>query len=63
MAAVGRGLVAEDDLAEIGGVGADWAASRHPDAITVFKSVGLAVQDVAAAELIADRLLGRAGRA
>jgi ornithine cyclodeaminase/alanine dehydrogenase-like protein (mu-crystallin family) len=63
MAAVGRGLVAEDDLAEIGGISAAWAATRPPDAITVFKSVGLAVQDVAAAELIADRLLDRAGRA
>ena len=58
MAAVERGLVAEDDLVEIGSVAADWATTRSADAITVFKSVGLAVQDVAAAELIASRLLG-----
>ena len=58
MAAVERGLVAEDDLVEIGNVGPDWATTRSADALTVFKSVGLAVQDVAAAELIAARLLG-----
>jgi ornithine cyclodeaminase len=58
MAAVERGLVAEDGLVEIGSISVDWAASRPRDAITVFKSVGLAVQDVAAAELIVQRLLG-----
>ena len=58
VAAIEAGLVADDDLVEIGSVGADWAASRPADAITVFKSVGLAIQDVAAAELIAGRLLG-----
>ena len=57
--AIERGLVAEDGLVEIGSIGKDWAATRPADAITVFKSVGLAIQDVAAAELITDRLLGR----
>lgn len=60
MAAVEQGLVAEDDLVEIGSVSSDWARTRAADAITVFKSVGLAVQDVAAAELIAGRLLAEA---
>jgi ornithine cyclodeaminase/alanine dehydrogenase-like protein (mu-crystallin family) len=50
VAAIERGLVSE--------VGPDWAAARPADEITVFKSVGLAIQDVAAAELITDRLLG-----
>ena len=59
VAAIDRGLVSEDGLVEIGSIGADWAATRPADAITVFKSVGLAIQDVAAAELIAHRLLGQ----
>jgi ornithine cyclodeaminase/alanine dehydrogenase-like protein (mu-crystallin family) len=58
VAAIGRGLLAEADLAEIGTIGRDWVATRDPEAITVFKSVGLAIQDVAAAELIVERLLG-----
>jgi ornithine cyclodeaminase/alanine dehydrogenase-like protein (mu-crystallin family) len=57
VAAIGDGLVAEADLVEVGSVRPDWADARDPDAITVFKSVGLAIQDVAAAELIAGRLL------
>lgn len=57
VAAIERGLVAEAELVEIGTIGSDWAGSRDPDGITVFKSVGLAIQDVAAAELIASRLL------
>ena len=57
VAAIERGLLSEADLVEIGSIGREWAASREPDAITVFKSVGLAIQDVAAAELIAGRLL------
>ena len=60
VAAIERGLVAEDDLVEIGSVGPDWATTRSAESITVFKSVGLAVQDVAAAELITDRLIGGA---
>ncbi len=62
VAAMERGLVAEDGLVEIGSIGLDWAAARSADAITVFKSVGLAIQDVAAAELITDRLLGATRR-
>ena len=58
VAAIDAGLLAEGDLVELGSIGPDWAAARPAEAITVFKSVGLAIQDVAAAELIADRLLG-----
>jgi ornithine cyclodeaminase/alanine dehydrogenase-like protein (mu-crystallin family) len=48
-AALNAGIIAESDLIEIGNV----AAGRHPgresaDQITFFKSVGIAVQDVAA---------------
>ena len=57
VAAIDQGLAAEEDLVEIGTVGPDWADGRDPDAITAFKSVGLAIQDVAAAELIVGRLL------
>ncbi len=54
--AIERGLLAEEDLVEIGSIGRDWVDGRDPEAITAFKSVGLAIQDVAAAELIAARL-------
>ena len=57
VAAIERGLLTEAELVEIGSIGREWVASRDPDAITAFKSVGLAIQDVAAAELIAGRLL------
>lgn len=57
VAAIDRGLLAETQLVELGTIGRDWVESREPDAITVFKSVGLAIQDVAAAELVAGRLL------
>ena len=57
MAAVDAGSVADGSLVEIGSVTRDWARTRDPEAITVFKSVGLAIQDVAAAELIVGRLL------
>jgi ornithine cyclodeaminase/alanine dehydrogenase-like protein (mu-crystallin family) len=43
-------------------VASDYAAARDPAAITVFKSVGLAIQDVAAAELIVERLVRAAAR-
>ena len=55
--AIEGGFVAVDDLVEIGSIDRSWADTRDPDAITVFKSVGLAIQDVAATELIVDRLL------
>ncbi len=58
VAAVERGAVEADALVEIGSVPRSWADGRPEDAITVFKSVGLAIQDVAAAELIVGRLLG-----
>ncbi|HUH17513.1 MAG TPA: ornithine cyclodeaminase family protein [Methylomirabilota bacterium] len=57
VAAIERGLLTEGDIVEIGTVGRDWAESRDPEAVTVFKSVGLAIQDLAAAELIVSRLL------
>jgi ornithine cyclodeaminase/alanine dehydrogenase-like protein (mu-crystallin family) len=59
VAAIERGLISEADLVEIGSVQRGWAKTRDPQAITAFKSVGLAIQDVAAAELIIDRLLRR----
>lgn len=49
MAAVEAGAIGEEQLVEIGAVARDWVDTRDRDAITVFKSVGLAVQDVAAA--------------
>jgi len=52
IAAVEAGLLAADGFVEIGTIDAGWAASRDPSAITVFKSVGLAIQDVATAELV-----------
>jgi ornithine cyclodeaminase len=58
VAAVERGAIDAGSLVEIGSVSRAWADDRHADAITVFKSVGLAIQDVAAAELIVARLLG-----
>jgi ornithine cyclodeaminase len=57
VAAIEQGSAAEEDLVEIGSVPRDWADGRAPYAITAFKSVGLAIQDVAAAELIVGRLL------
>jgi ornithine cyclodeaminase/alanine dehydrogenase-like protein (mu-crystallin family) len=57
VAAIAAGSLAESALVEIGTVSKRWAEACPVDAITVFKSVGLAIQDVAAAELIAERLL------
>jgi len=56
--ALERGLVAEADVVEVGTIEPAWPDTRDPEAITVFKSVGLAIQDLAAAELIGRRLLG-----
>jgi len=50
-AAVAAGQLDADAYVEIGGLPSDWAASRDPAAITVFKSVGLAIQDLATADL------------
>jgi ornithine cyclodeaminase len=57
-AAMAAGVLAHDRVVEIGTVARDWVKGRPPDAITVFKSVGLAIQDVAAAELV---VAGRGG--
>jgi ornithine cyclodeaminase/alanine dehydrogenase-like protein (mu-crystallin family) len=56
VAAVDAGLLRADGFVEIGTIDAGWAATRDPSAITVFKSVGLAIQDVAAAELVMTNL-------
>ena len=60
MAGIEGGFVSTGELVEIGTIDRSWAEARDPAAITVFKSVGLAIQDVAAAELIVARLLQRA---
>lgn len=57
VAAIEAGALAEDELVEVGTIGDDWASRREPEAVTVFKSVGLAIQDLAAVELIGRSLL------
>ncbi len=57
VAAIDAGRLREEALVEIGSISRSWADERPEDAITAFKSVGLAIQDVAAAELIVSRLL------
>jgi ornithine cyclodeaminase len=57
VAALDGGHLASDGYVEIGSIGQGWSGSRDPAAITVFKSVGLAIQDVAAAEVAGRRLL------
>lgn len=57
VAAIQGGQLASDGYVEIGTIGQRWSGGRDPRAITVFKSVGLAIQDVAAAEVAARRLL------
>ena len=52
LAALDAGFLAADGFVEIGTIESGWAATRDPSAITVFKSVGLAIQDLAAAELV-----------
>lgn len=52
VAALDAGLLRADGFVEIGTIDAGWAATRDQSAITVFKSVGLAIQDLAAAELV-----------
>jgi ornithine cyclodeaminase/alanine dehydrogenase-like protein (mu-crystallin family) len=63
LAAIDAGLLAGDGFVEIGTIDAGWAATRDPSAITVFKSVGLAIQDVAAAELVMANLARSEGAA
>jgi ornithine cyclodeaminase len=52
VAAIDAGHLGGDAFVEIGTIGRDWVTTRDPDAITVFKSVGLAIQDLAAVELV-----------
>jgi ornithine cyclodeaminase len=52
VAAIDAGLLGSEGFVEIGTIGREWAATRDPRAITVFKSVGLAIQDLATAELV-----------
>jgi ornithine cyclodeaminase len=49
--AIEAGHLAADAIVEIGSVAPTWAAERDPAAITIFKSVGLAIQDLALADL------------
>jgi len=56
VAALNAGLLRPDAFVELGSVEPDWAQRRDPAAITVFKSVGLAIQDLATAGLVATRL-------
>ena len=58
LAAIEAGAIGADNLVEIGRVDRGWASARDPEAITVFKSVGLAIQDLAATEIAVRRLLG-----
>jgi alanine dehydrogenase len=60
VAAIDSGLLPRQSLVEIGEISREWATARDPGAITVFKSVGLAIQDVAAAELAVRRLAPQA---
>lgn len=57
VAAIDAGLLRSDALVEIGSVEGSWVDTRAAGAVTAFKSVGLAIQDVATAELIVSRLL------
>ena len=52
VAALEAGLLGRNAFVEIGGIEPSWAGTRDRSAVTVFKSVGLAIQDVATAELV-----------
>jgi ornithine cyclodeaminase/alanine dehydrogenase-like protein (mu-crystallin family) len=56
VAAIDQGLLGVDQFVEVGAIGQDWSVQRDPQAITIFKSVGLAIQDLATAELVIRRL-------
>jgi ornithine cyclodeaminase len=62
-AAIAAGEVARDAVVEIGSVAPDWAVRRDPEAITIFKSVGLAIQDLATADLAVAAWQARRGAA
>ena len=59
VAALRSGDLGEGGYVELGSVDPAWVETRDPQSITIFKSVGLAIQDLAAAELIGHRLLER----
>ena len=46
-----KGLIKQEDIAELGEVSAGYRKGRESEELTLFKSVGLAIQDVAAAAL------------
>ncbi|MFN3268763.1 MAG: ornithine cyclodeaminase family protein, partial [Zestosphaera sp.] len=46
-----KGLIKQEDIAELGEVSAGYRKGRESDELTLFKSVGLAIQDAAAAAL------------
>jgi ornithine cyclodeaminase len=50
-AAIAAGQLAAETVVELGAVSPDWAGTRDRSAITIFKSVGLAIQDLALADL------------
>ena len=58
VAAIERGSLDENRLVELGSIDRTWVEGRPEGAITAFKSVGLAIQDVAAAQLAVSRVLG-----
>lgn len=61
-AAIADGTISEADLVEIGTLAADWAQSRDPAAITIFKSVGLPIQDLATVDLAVAAWRAKGGR-
>jgi ornithine cyclodeaminase/alanine dehydrogenase-like protein (mu-crystallin family) len=60
-AAVEAGQLEADVVVEIGSLPPTWAAERDPRAITIFKSVGLAIQDLALADLAVEAWRERGG--
>lgn len=62
VAAIEAGVLASDGYVEVGSLPADWASGRDPAAITIFKSVGMAIQDLATAELAVGEWRAVSGR-
>ena len=61
--AVGKGLVSQDDVTEIGRVlTAESPGRTHPEQITLFDSTGLAIQDLAIAEFVYGQTIATAPR-
>ncbi len=61
VAAIDDGMLSSSALVEIGTIDRDWQSARDPAAITVFKSVGLAAQDLAAASVAMAHLASPGG--